>query len=273
MFIFILLDTPLRNNRALLLRKTLLELHKYNHAGHIGCALSCLDILEICYFEIIEDRDTFLLSKSHAASALYTVLYHLGKISKEELFSFYQNGTKFPAHTAPAQQSIIPFATGSLGHGFSLAAGMAKAKKIKKESSKVIVLLSDGETNEGTTWEAAHFAAIHKLSNLIVIIDKNGIQGFDQTLNVLGDTAQKEKWMLFGFSVQEIDGHSTLEIYNAIQNCYSDTHQKPHLIIANTIKGKGVSFMENTIDWHYLPMTDAQYALALNELEFKYQYA
>ena len=248
------------------LRLKILETYFNAHAGHIGCSLSCVEILSAVFFEHKKNDDDFILSKGHAAVALYAVLNELGEITDTELLSFYRNGTSLPAHPAPLKYNSIPFATGSLGHGFPIGAGIAKANKLNNNKDFVYVLMSDGETNEGTTWEAAHFSVKHKLDNLILIIDKNKIQGFGKTNDILGDSSAIEKWQVLGFDVLEIDGHNSDDIINSIQKIKELKNKKPKLIIANTVKGKGVSFMENTVDWHYWPMTDEQYEQAKSEV-------
>ena len=253
------------------LRLQLLGLYYNVNAGHIGCSLSCMDVLISIFFCQKTKEDTFLLSKGHAAAALYCCLNEIGEISDDELKTFYKDGTKLPAHPAPNAFKSIPFATGSLGHGFPLATGIAKAKKLNSENSFVYVLMSDGDTNEGTTWETAHFAAKHELNNLIVIIDKNKIQGFDRSLNVIGDTAKNEMWAALGFEVIEIDnGHYLQEINSALEALKKSDNNKPKLLIANTTKGKGVSYMENTVEWHYWPMNKDQYVQAIKEINEKY---
>lgn len=249
------------------LRIKALELYYNAHAGHIGSSLSCMDIISSILLYQINDSDEFILSKGHAAVALYITLNKKGLISNKELLDFYGNGSCLPAHPAPKSFKGITFATGSLGHGFPLANGIAKSKKLKNAGGNVMVLMSDGETNEGTTWESAHFASQHKLDNLIVIIDKNRIQGIDFSTNVLGDTANFKKWETIGFDVTEINGHNIVEIINTIDEVRKQFNKRPKLIIANTIKGKGVSFMENTVDWHYWPMSEQQYQQAINELK------
>lgn len=260
-----------KNIPLLSLRKSLLASYTQVNAGHIGCSLSCIDLLASIFFRHKKDGDTFILSKGHAANALYTVLNEIGEISNEEIKTYYQNGTKLPAHPAANKYSSIPFATGSLGHGFPISTGIAKAKKLSKKFDEMVyVVMSDGETNEGTTWEAAHFAVSNQLDNLIVIIDKNNIQGFGFTKDILGDTANFEKWKSIGFDVIEADGHDT-EIINATLEEFKNRKDgRPKLFIANTIKGKGVSYMENTVDWHYLPMNETQYKQALDEINTKY---
>ena len=259
--------TPHKRN----LRLKILEMYFSVNAGHIGCSLSCIDLLIAIFFKLKSKNDTFILSKGHAAAALYSCLNATGEISNEDILTYYKDGTKLPAHPAPKTFDSIPFGTGSLGHGFPLAAGVAKAKKIKKENSYVYVLMSDGDTNEGTTWETAHFSSKNELNNLIVLIDKNKIQGFNKTEDAIGDTAQKEKWELMGFETIELtDGHDIKGIIKSVELLKHSTSSKPKLIIANTIKGKGVSFMENTIDWHYWPMNEQQYTEAIKEINFNY---
>jgi len=248
------------------LRIKALELYHQAHAGHIASTLSCIDIISSVLLHKSNVADEFILSKGHAAVALYVTLNKKGLLSNHELEQYYKNGTRLPAHPAPGSVKGITFATGSLGHGLPLANGIAKAKKLKHEKGSVIVLMSDGETNEGTSWEAAHFASKHRLDNLIIIIDKNKIQGIDFSTNVLGDTANFKKWETMGFDVTVINGHNIVEIINTMDEVRRQFNGRPKLIIANTIKGKGVSFMENTVDWHYWPMTDEQYQQAINEI-------
>lgn len=252
------------------LRSTILRMHFLANSGHIGCSLSCVDLL-ISILKYMNPEDSFILSKGHAASALYVVLNNLGKIPDEDLDTFYKDGTKLSAHPAPLKYSSITFATGSLGHGLPLAVGAAKAQKIKKSKTVSYVLMSDGETNEGTTWEAAHFAVTNKLDNLIVYIDKNGLQGFANTIDVLGETARGSLWKEIGFDVMEVDGHNIEEIINAKQNLLGIENGRPKLIIANTVKGKGVSFMENKLEWHYNPMNEKLFEEALFQIKNDYQ--
>jgi transketolase len=254
------------------LRSRILGLHHMAGSGHIGCSLSCIDLL-IAIFNIKSPEDSFILSKGHAATALYSILNEFGEIGDEALATFYNNGTTLPAHPAPLSYPAIPFATGSLGHGLPIAAGIAKANKIKGNNQLSFVLMSDGETNEGTSWEAAHFATSHHLDNLIAIVDKNGLQGFDNTSEVLGDTASASLWQSMGFDVFEADGHDVGQIIDILNKFSSDQNQKPKLIIANTVKGKGISYMENNLEWHYLPMNEEQYQLALDEIKTKYHYS
>ena len=252
------------------LRLKILELYHTANAGHIGCSLSCIDLMIGSLIHHKSVNDDFILSKGHAAAALYTCLNYLGEISDEVLNSFYINGTSLPAHPAAGKFKNIPFATGSLGHGFPIGAGIAKANKIQLQKAWVYILMSDGETNEGTTWEAAHFARQHQLNNLIVIIDKNRLQGFGSSEDVLGDTTSAAAWESLGFQVSTIDGHNIDEIVGEINKIKASENNLPKVIIANTVKAKGVSYMENQLAWHYLPVNDEQYIQAKNEIIEKY---
>ena len=252
------------------LRLKLLSLYNKAHAGHIGCSLSCMDLMIAALISRKREQDTFLLSKGHAAAALYTCLNHLGDIPDEELATYYHNGTTLPAHPAPNRHKGIPFATGSLGHGLPIGTGIAQAGKLLGDDSRVFVLMSDGETNEGTTWEAAHYAIQNGLDNLIVLIDKNGLQGFNTTANVLGDTADVNTWKAIGFETVEVDGHNIDDLLNTIDQLTTSGSGKPKVIIAHTVKGKGVSYMENRLEWHYLPMTPDQYEQARADVNERY---
>ncbi len=252
------------------LRMKILELHFGANSGHIGCSLSCIDML-ISILKYKEKDDSFVLSKGHAATALYTILNELGEIPDEAMPLFYKNATTLPAHPAAMKYNAIPFATGSLGHGLPIATGIAKANKLKKSDSYSYVLMSDGETNEGTTWEAAHFAVANKLDNLIVFIDKNGLQGFGSTKDILGDTASGILWGQIGFDVLEADGHNIKGLLTAKETMKTMKNGKPKLIIANTVKGKGVGYMEDKMEWHYLPMNETLYAEAREKIKNDYQ--
>ena len=252
------------------LRLKILGLYHQAHAGHIGCSLSCIDLMIGILLANKKPNDTFILSKGHAAAALYACLHYLGEISDEQLATYYLDGTTLPAHPAPGQYAGIPFATGSLGHGLPIATGIAHAAKLRQEDSYAFALLSDGETNEGTTWEAAHFAIQHKLDNLFMYVDKNGLQGFGTTSEVLGDTADPAKWRAIGFETIEIDGHSIAEINETLNTLKNNKNGLPKAIIAHTVKGKGVSYMENKLEWHYLPMNPDQYEAAQQEIQERY---
>jgi transketolase len=251
------------------LRTRILKMHFVANSGHIGCSLSCVDLL-LAILKDINEEDSFILSKGHAASALYAVLNELGKIPDEDLETFYKDATKLSAHPAPLKYPSITFATGSLGHGLPLAVGVAKAMKIKKQEGFSYVLMSDGETNEGTSWEAAHFAVTNKLDNLVVFIDKNGLQGFAKTQDVLGDTASGNLWQMAGFDVMEVDGHNIEQVLRTKEQLIAGRNRKPKLIIANTVKGKGVNFMEGRLEWHYHPMNEKQFEDAITQIKIDY---
>ena len=253
------------------LRLKILEMYFTANAGHIGCSLSCIDLMIGSLISHRKENEVFLLSKGHAAASLYACLHELGEISDEILATYYKNGTTLPAHPAPNKIKGIPFATGSLGHGLPIASGIAQGNKILQNNEFTYVLMSDGETNEGTTWEAAHYAVANGLDNLIVMIDKNGLQGFGNTDEVLGVSADKNKWEAMGFEVVEIDGHDVEEIYTQIDLFKSRKNGIPKLLIANTVKGKGVSYMENKLEWHYLPMKAEQYEMAKKDVYNNYE--
>lgn len=253
------------------LRLKILEMYFTANAGHIGCSLSCIDLMIGSLISHRKENEVFLLSKGHAAASLYACLHELGEISDEVLATYYKNGTTLPAHPAPNKIKGIPFATGSLGHGLPIASGIAQGNKILQNDEFTYVLMSDGETNEGTTWEASHYAVANKLDNLIVMIDKNGLQGFGNTNEVLGVSADKNKWEAMGFEVVEIDGHNVEEIYTQIDIFKACRNGIPKLLIANTVKGKGVSYMENKLEWHYLPMKAEQYEMAKKDVCNNYE--
>jgi len=246
--------------------KTLLGLYKKAGAGHIGASLSCLDILIYLFFYKMKKEDKLILSKGHAAAALYTVLAKAGLIPEEQLETFYADGTLLAAHPpCSGKISAIPFGTGSLGHGLSLASGMAMSTGFTGEKFDVYCILSEGDLNEGSTWEAALFAAHNKLSNLHVIIDNNGLQGFGKSGDVLGLEPLGGKLNSFGFAVSTADNGNSFESLDRAFNENGAVKTGPVCVIAKTVKGSGVSFMENKMEWHYLPMSDEQYKKALDE--------
>ncbi len=250
--------------------KKLIKLHYHAHSGHIASALSCLNIIFLLFSEILTKDDRFILSKGHGVTALYVVLNELGLLSDKQLATYYQDGTFLGAHlTSQVAQisSQCVFGSGSLGHGLSLAAGIALAKKLKQQDGLVYTLLSDGDCNEGSTWEAAAFIAQHCLNNIITIIDANKLQGFGHTDEVLTQRRLAEKWQAFGFEVIEIiNGNNMVEISDAMSKIAS-RREKPLLFLAHTIKGAGISFMENKLEWHYLPMGPNDYQQALAEID------
>jgi transketolase len=251
-------------------RIKLLNLYNNAHCGHIACSLSCIDIV-YAIMQSKNESEKLILSKGHAAGALYTILNLNGEISDLELDTFYKNGTKLSAHPSAKSFNNIPFALGSLGHGFPISCGIALSNKYLQNNKFTYVLMSDGETNEGTTWEAAHFAVTNSLKNLIVFIDKNNLQGFGETKDVLGDTADYNKWISIGFDVFEVEGHNLNALFDTIIKLKESITSKPKLIICNTVKGKGVTYMENKLEWHYLPMNKEQFEIAINSIENFYK--
>jgi len=254
------------------IRKIILEQSKRANVGHIGSALSIVEIIVALYAHALHipkvndpERDRFILSKGHAALALYAMLFLKGYISGTELNTYYGDNSILGTH--PEQSlSGVDFSTGSLGMGLSVGAGEALAARLHRSRRRIFVLISDAECNEGSTWEAVMFAAHHKLSNLIAIIDLNGQQAFGYTDQVLSLTPMIERWRAFNWDVHEVDGHDISEIVRTI-SCLDNTTSQPHVLIARTTFGKGVSYMENEIKWHYLPMNDEEYKQALNDIK------
>lgn len=250
---------------ALAIRRTFLGMHFEANAGHLGTGLSDIDLLTYLYGAWLRPADRFILSKGHGASSLYATLHHFGLLTDAELATYCKDDTLLPVHPAPNGLRAIPAATGSLGHGLPIANGMAYSfKHVRTSSARVACLLSDGDCNEGATWEAALFAGHHRLDNLTVLVDANGIQGFGRTEDVLTLEPFAEKWAAFGFDVAECNGHDFSAIHHALSQ---PPRGRPRCLIARTVKGKGVTFMENTVEWHYWPMTEAHYRDALAELE------
>jgi transketolase len=256
-------------DRAFSVKKRFLGMYKRAHAGHIGSSLSCAEILVFLRFAWMEDPDTFILSKGHAAAALYSLLAETGELSAEAIDSYYQEGTHLPALPPVNAIKPIPFATGSLGHGLSLAAGMALGARLHRNPRRVFCLASDGELNEGSTWEAALFIAHQKLTNLVWLIDRNRIQGIGRTEEVMALEPLDAKLRAFGFHTITTKGHDFTALLDARAEARDvlANHPTPVAIIAETTKGHGIRYMQDTVDCHYLPMDDAQYAQALRELE------
>jgi transketolase len=257
--------------RPELVRKIILEQSKRANIGHIGSALSVVEIMTLLYDEILRilppdaaDRDRFVMSKGHAALALYAVLHLKGFIDQAELNSFCANGSRLgvhPEHVVPG----VDFSTGSLGMGLSYGAGAAMGARLQHSSRRVFVLMSDAECNEGVVWEAAMFAAHHRLANLCAIVDANGQQALGYTRDVLEMEPLAVKWKAFGWDTSEVNGHD-VEAMAQIFLSYDYQGTAPHVLIARTTFGKGVSFMENQIRWHYLGLSDELYSKAMTEV-------
>ena len=264
-------------DQALEIRKVMIEMgYSCGTSAHFGGGLSMVELLTFLYGNVLkydiknpkwEKRDRFILSKGHGVLGFYATLYAFGFIGKEELDSFQQDESEFIAHPIMDLDFGIESSNGSLGHGLSLGVGIAMAAKLKKEDFKVFVMLGDGECNEGSVWEAIMSAYHHKLNNLVAIVDRNSMQNDGESKDIMDFYALDKAWEGFGWNVLKIDGHNFLEIDKAFKlNKNSD---KPTVVIANTIKGKGVSFMESVPSWHHGKLTENTYQQAMQELEGK----
>jgi transketolase len=245
-------------------RLRLLKMHFESGVGHIGGNLSALDILLTLHHRVMRREDRFILSKGHAAGALYVTLWSVGRLSEQQLTTFHGEHTKLGGHPVPGGVADIPFSVGSLGHGLGLAAGVALANKLTGQAGRVFCLLSDGEWNEGSTWESLSFLVQHRLRALVPIVDLNGLQGFGTTAEVLNLDSLSRKLAEFGLEIREVDGHDPDALERALQVAPTD---RPVVVLARTIKGHGVSFMENELDWHYRAMTTEQYQIAVEETQ------
>jgi transketolase len=264
------------------MRQIILNQSKRANVGHIGSCLCVVEILCAIYGEALRaispldpDRDRFVLSKGHAGLALYAALALKGWIRAEQLDTFCGDNSILGVHPEAALAGV-DFSTGSLGHGLSFSVGAALAARLQGSARRAFCLISDAECNEGSVWEAAMFAAHHRLGNLRVILDVNGQQAFGLTTEVLDISNLGERWAAFGWRVSEVDGHSVDQIAEALSSDAGE--EKPHIVLARTIFGKGVSYMEqglpagrkslpiHRINWHYLPMSDREYEIALTEL-------
>ena len=265
-------------NFAFNLRKNILKMafEAGSSSSHLGGALSIVEIVSFLFSYQMkidkkniswEDRDRFILSKGHACLAYYAALAEIGFIDKNELNTFEKDDSNLLGHPVLNKKLGIDFSTGSLGMGLSIAIGLSIAAKKKKKDFKVYVILGDGENNEGSVWEAAMSAPNFNLDNLCVIIDKNNFQQTGTNKEIMNTESLPEKWKSFGWEVSEANGHDIIELFNFFEK----KSPKPKLLIANTVKGKGISFSENNNDWHHAVLTKNFYEKALNELEAKYK--
>jgi transketolase len=241
----------------------LLRMHYESGVGHIGGNLSCLDLLLVLHHRVLGPSDRFILSKGHAAGALYVTLWTLGKLTDRDLCSFHKDGTRLSGHPPVSGIDDIRFATGSLGHGISLAAGLALAKRFARQPGRLYCLTSDGEWNEGSCWEALIFARQKRIDNLTVLVDQNGLQGFGSTREIADLEPLAAKFRTFGLPTLEVDGHDR----GALEAALNSHAESLHVVVARTHKGCGVSFMEGRMEWHYLPMSEAQYRQAVQDIE------
>lgn len=253
------------------IRRTTIEQAKRANVGHIGSALSIADILAVLFAEVLRipsaddpDRDRFVLSKGHAALALYAALHGLGRLTTEQLETYCGDGSLLGAHPEHGLAGV-DFSTGSLGHGLSFGVGAALAARLQGSRRRAFVLVSDAECNEGSLWEAVMFAAHHRLANLVAILDENGQQALGYTRDVLDLMPLGEKWRVFGWDVREVDGHDREQLRRTIEDLDTETGP-PHVVIAHTTFGKGVSYMEGQVKWHYWPMSEEDYEQARTEL-------
>ncbi|MBC7231265.1 MAG: transketolase [Actinobacteria bacterium] len=264
-------DVPSLESIARRVRVRILESIYRTKSPHIGSSFSSVEALVALYFQVLNisirdisgaERDRFILSKGHACPALHAVLAEKGYLSDEDLLCFARDGG-VEQHPNREVEKGIELSTGSLGHGLSVAAGMALAARIDKKAYKVYVLLSDGELNEGSTWEAIAFAGHHGLSNLVALIDANGMQALGFTKTIIDLEPIADKWRQFGWHAQDVDGHDFSQILGALSSL---SVVKPNAVVLHTVKGKCVSFMENNILWHYRAPDDEEYEKALKEL-------
>lgn len=244
-------------------------------SAHVGGSLSMADLLAALYGGVLRvdparpdwpDRDRFILSKGHACAAFYAALAFRGFFPESWLDTFYRDGGRLAGHASHTGVPGVEFSTGSLGHGLSVATGMALAGKRDDAPWRVFALLSDGECDEGSTWEPALFAPQHGLDNLVAIIDYNKIQSLGRTKEVINLDPFADKWRAFGWAVREIDGHDMEQVVDALSTVPFQAG-RPSCIIAHTVKGKGVSFMEDRLLWHYRNPTAEEYKAAVAELE------
>jgi transketolase len=243
------------------------------HSAHVGVALSCVDILAALYLGVMNctpatvdnpGRDRFILSKGHGCMALYAVLARAGFIHHRLLATYGRNGSPLAEHPLPGKIPGVECATGSLGHGLAIGAGMARGLKLQGLESRVFVLLGDGECNEGSVWEAAGLASAGRLDNLMAIVDENGLQACAPSGEISPGTVLRDCWKGFGWEVDEVDGHDYRELVATMKR--PATPGKPRVLLCRTVKGKGVDFMEGDLEWHYRPVRGRERSEALERL-------
>ena len=267
-------DWDALSKAALITRRDIIKMLGIAGSGHPGGSLSCTDILTLLYFHFLRhdpknpkwpDRDRLIFSKGHGCPALYSALARAGYFDTKLLLTLRQLGSPLQGHPDVRRLPGIEASTGSLGQGLSVAIGCALAARFDKKDFKTYALISDGELNEGQIWEAAAFASFHKLSNLITIVDLNKFQLSGATKDILDMEPVAEKWRSFGFETREIDGHKHQEIFDALEWALA-AKSAPRILIAHTVKGKGVSFMENNNHFHGVANTKGETVRALKEL-------
>lgn len=267
-------DTDSFNGITTSLRLSILEMAHRSGSPHVGSCMSCVDVLAYLYFEELalrpaepdwEWRDFFLLSKGHAAMALYAVLSERGVIDKTLLDGYMLDGGTLPAHLDRFVAPGIEISAGALGHGLPMGLGMAQGLKLRGKKNRVFVLMGDGESQEGSVWEAAMMAPTLCLDNLVAIIDHNNLQGYGRPCEIMHFNPIAEKWRAFGWHAVEADGHDFAQLAATFTEARSS--HRPTVVILKTIKGKGISFMEDELKWHYFVVTDERLAAARKELE------
>ena len=236
----------------------LLKMHYDSNAGHLGGNLSCIDAMLVLHHLVKKNEDKFILSKGHSAGALYVALWSLGKLTDSDLETFSKDDSLLPGHPSGSGIPDLLFSTGSLGHGPSIAAGLALAEKFRNRNNRVFCLCSDGEWQEGSCWEALIFSIHNKLDNLTIIIDQNGLQGFGTTEEVISCSNLTQRIESFGAHTMQIDGHNFMDIKNALE---FTSLGKPNVVIMNTMKGKSLHF-EGKLESHYLPLSENEYLSA-----------
>jgi transketolase len=269
------LDPEATRALARTIRRHVVQMTHRAKASHVGTSLSMAELLAVLYGGILRvdpstrespDRDRFVLSKGHGCAGLYAVLAERGFFPLARLAEFYQDGTRMAGHVTHGGIPGVEVSTGALGHGLSIACGMAFAGRQDRRRFRIFALLSDGECDEGATWEAALLAGHHRLDTLVAIIDYNKIQSLGTVKEVLDLEPLAQKWKAFGWAVREINGHDVAEIHGALSEIPLAPN-RPTCIVAHTVKGKGVSFMENDLLWHYRAPDATEVARALAELD------
>lgn len=256
------------------LRKTVLDMAYAGGTVHIGCALSIVELLAVLYRDHLgypgnaldaAGRDYLILSKGHGVMAQYACMYEKGWLQQEAIVNYFSDGSELKG-LSDSRIHGLEVTSGSLGHGFSVGVGLALGAQLNGTGQKAYAIVGDGELNEGPIWEGAMFAAHHELDNFMVMVDENGFQAMGATNDVIHLGSIKDKFLSFGFEALEVDGHDEVAIDAGIRQLWSDPSRRPKALVARTVKGKGVSFMENNNIWHYTRLDPETYSLAVEEV-------
>lgn len=262
--------------KANMVRRETVRLISIAKSGHYGTSFSCAEIMAALYYDVMRyrphepdwpDRDRMILSKGHAAVGLYPILADVGFFDPALLDTYTRLGSPLGDHPDMRKIKGVDFSSGSLGHGLSVSVGMGLAKRLDKSDARIFCLMGDGELDEGQIWEAAMSAAHYRLGNLVGIVDRNRVSVDGPTEQIMSLEPLAEKWTAFGWAVQEVDGHDIAALLAAMERAAEPNHERPQLIIAHTIAGKGVSFMENKYEWHLGYLAEPDEARALEELK------